>query len=48
VTVGADDPIMKRGSGSNGLDVNEIENLIVRRIAVEMEERNRRRSHAQT
>jgi hypothetical protein len=39
---------VNRGARGNRLDVNEIEGLIVRRIAVEMEERERGRGHAKS
>jgi hypothetical protein len=38
----ANGPVVDRGPGSDRLDMNEIERLVVRRIAVEVEERKRR------
>src|SRR5262249_6562480 len=42
MTVGANGPIMNGRARGDPLDVNEIKCLIVRRIAVEMEQRQRR------
>jgi hypothetical protein len=42
-----DQPLVRRGARGNGLDVDEVECLIVRRIAVEMKQRKcRSRGHS--
>ena len=41
MAVGADGPVMDRRARGDGFDVNKVERLIVRRIAVEMEQRQR-------
>jgi hypothetical protein len=48
VAVRADGPIVDRGARGNRLDMNEVEGLIVRRIAVEMEQRERGGGHAKS
>ena len=48
MAVRSDRPIMDRGARGDGLDMNEIEGLIVRRIAVEMEERQRSGGHVKS
>jgi hypothetical protein len=39
VTMGADGPVVDRGPRGDRLDVDEVERLVVRRIAVEMKQR---------
>src|SRR5262249_60698766 len=39
VAVRANGPVVDRGARGNGLDMNEVESLIVSRIAVEMKKR---------
>ena len=41
MAVGADGPVMDRRARGDGFDVNKVERLIVRRIAVEMKQRQR-------
>ena len=48
VTVGPDRPVVNRGTRRDGLDMNEIERLIVRRIAVEMEQGQHGGGHAKS
>ena len=48
VAVRANRPVVDRGARGNGLDMNEIKGLIVRRIAIEMKERKRSRGHAKS
>src|SRR5262249_17914306 len=46
MAVRADGPVVNRRARDDGLDMNEIERLVVRRIAVEMEQRQRSGGHA--
>ena len=46
MAVGADRPVVHRGARGDGLDMDEVERLIVRRIAVEMKQRERGGGHA--
>ena len=48
VTVGADGPVVNRGTRRDRLDMNEVERLIVRRIAVEMKQREGGGGHAKS
>ena len=48
VAVRANGPVVNRGTRGDRLDMNEVEGLIVRRIAVEVKQRERGRGHAKS
>jgi hypothetical protein len=48
VTMGPDRPVVNRGPRCDGLDMNEVEGLVVRRIAVEMKQWERGGGHAKS
>ncbi len=48
VTMGPDRPVVNRGTRCDGLDMNEVERLVVRGIAVEMKQWERRGGHVKS